>query len=505
MADTGKVFLVGAGPGDPGLLTLKGLRCLQAADLVLYDGLVNPLLLQHTSGVCERTARTRVSSNPDDQLTAQEELNRRLVAEAQAGKTVVRLKGGDPYIFGRGSEEARELVEAGIPFEVVPGITAATASSVYAGISLTHRQSASSVAFVTGHEDPTKPESSLDYQSLADFSGTLVFYMGLARLPQIAARLIQHGKPSDTPACVISRATTPQQRVVDAPLSELPAAVAEAKLPAPSLIVVGECVRQRDSLTWFERKPLFGQRIGITRPAHQAGSAVDLAVELGAQPVLMPTIEITPPEDWADVDAAIGRLDEYNWLIFTSVNGVQSFLGRIWHNGCDLRQLSHLKLAAIGPSTADALAEYHLRADIIPPEYRAESLADALVPHVDGQRVLWAGANRGRAVLTERLQAAGATIDKVVVYQNKDVTEFSPEVTASVAAGELDWIMLSSPSIAENVARLLGAVPSTTRFASISPVTTSAAEKAGLKITVEANEYTIAGVFDAIVGDGARK
>lgn len=501
MSIGGKVFLVGAGPGDPGLLTLKGLQCLKEADVVLYDGLVNPLLLQHTSAACERTARAERGA---DGLMGQDEINRRLVEAAKAGRKVVRLKGGDPYIFGRGSEEARALVDAGIPFEVVPGITAATASSVYAGISLTHRDSASAVAFVTGHEDPAKPESSLDYHTLANFRGTLVFYMGLARLQSIVEALVAHGKPANTPACVISRATTPLQRTVVGELHQLPQLVQQAELHAPSLTVIGECVNQRDSLAWFEHKPLFGQRIGITRPAHQTEGAIQLALDLGAQPVLMPTIEIRPPQDWQSVDAAIERLPEFDWLVFTSVNGVQALLRRIWDLGHDLRRLAGLKLAAIGPATADALAEFHLKADVVPPEYRAEALAAELVPLVADQRILWAGANRGRDILPNELRSAGATVEKVVVYENVDVAQFAPDTIELLERGELDWIMLTSPSIARNVNRLLPAAARAKlgagiRLASISPVTTQAAVEVGLTISAEAQSFTVPGVFDAIM------
>ncbi|HUG89779.1 MAG TPA: uroporphyrinogen-III C-methyltransferase, partial [Planctomycetaceae bacterium] len=255
MSTPATVYLVGAGPGDPGLITLRGLELLRRADLVLYDGLVNPLLLRHTSAECERTCR---SPQPEDRRLAQEDVNRRLIAAARDGRTVVRLKGGDPFIFGRGGEEAAALAAAGIPFEVVPGITAATAAAAYAGISLTHRDLASAVAFITGHEDPAKGETSIDYALLARFDGTLVFYMGLHRLPAIVESLLAHGKPPDTPACVISRGTLPAQRTVEAPLAELAAAVRAAELKPPSLIVVGGCARQRRDIAWFERRPLFG-------------------------------------------------------------------------------------------------------------------------------------------------------------------------------------------------------------------------------------------------------
>lgn len=498
----GKVYLVGAGPGDPGLITLKGIECLQKADLILYDGLVNPLILEHVSSEVERTCRV-ASGCKERRVLQQDEINQRLIEAAQQGKTVVRLKGGDPFIFGRGSEEAVALRNAGIDFEVVPGITAATAAAGYAGISVTHRAHASAVALITGHEDPSKPDSSLDYSVLARFPGTLVFYMGLHKLEQIVASLIQSGKAATTPAAVISRGTTPFQKTVQAQLSDLPAKVREAGLVAPSLIVIGDCVSLRDQISWFEHTPLFGLRIGITRAEEQSEPEIKRALELGAQPVLLPTIEIGPPADWGPVDAAISRLSEYQWLIFTSANGVNYFLNRIWENGLDTRQLSHLKLATIGPSTADALKQFHLRADVIPDQYRAEALAAALKPLVKEQKLLWAGANRGREVLQTELAQVSATVDKVVVYENHDVTAWDAASLQLLESGEVDWVGLSSPSIARNFSRLLSTkarnqVGKSIRLASISPVTTQAASEMGLQIDAEAEEFHWNGIFAAI-------
>jgi uroporphyrinogen III methyltransferase/synthase len=496
----GKVYLVGGGPGDPGLISVRGVECLKLADEVLYDGLVNPLLLRHTHAHCERTCR---SDGPDGRILKQDDINQRLVDAAMAGKTVVRLKGGDPFIFGRGSEEAACLRKHGIEYEIVPGITAATAAGEYAGFSLTHRESASMVTFVTGHEAPDKSGSALDYSQLAASPGTLVFYMGLHHLPQISQSLLDHGKSPDTPTAVISRATTPFQRTIDAPLKEIASEVAEAKLHAPSLIIVGDCVRQREELAWFEERPLFGQKIGITRPADQAEPQIKRAFELGALPVLMPAIEITPIDDWAEVDATLERLSEFDWLIFTSVNGVHALLDRLWNTGGDARQLAGLRIATIGTSTAQALAEYHLQVDLVPDEFRAEALAKALAPHVNGQKVLWARASRGREVLPLELQKSGATVEELVVYQNLDATAFSDEALVAIDAEELNWIGLSSPSIARRIAELLpetarDQLGATLRIASISPVTTAAAKDAGLPVHAEATTFTWDGIFGAI-------
>lgn len=501
MSSVGKVYLVGAGSGDPGLITVRAVECLKRADVVFYDGLVNPLLLRYTSATAERTCRV---NSVDGRALPQGDINRHLVEAALSGKTVVRLKGGDPYLFGRGTEEAAALVAAGIPYEVVPGVSAALAASVYAGMSLTHREFSSAVALVTGHEDPTKTESHLDYTALAQFPGTLVFYMGLHRLEAITDALTQAGKPAETLAAVISRGTWPQQRTVTGTLADIASRVRQAELHAPSLIIVGECVRLRDSLQWFERRPLFGLRIGITRAEAQAYEVIDRVVELGGDPVLMPTIAILPPEDWSQVDACLQRLDGYDWIVFTSANGVRQFFGRLWSQGKDARRLGQAKLAAIGSGTVAALAEFHLQADLVPESFRAEALADVLKPHVAGKRVLWARASRGRDVLPTELRAAGADLEEVVVYQNVDVPALPESVIADIEQGRLQWIGLSSPSIARNLADKLtpaarARLGHEVKLASISPVTTAAAQEVGLPISVEATVYTWEGILDAIV------
>ena len=497
----GCVYLVGAGPGDPGLITVRGEQLLRRADLVLYDGLVNPLLLRATHASAERTCRV---SSPDGRHLPQEEINQRLIDAARLGKTVVRLKQGDPFIFGRGTEEAAALAAAGIPYEVVPGITAATAAAVYAGLSLTHREFSSAVAFITGHEDPTKTANALDYAALAQFPGTLVFYMGLHRLPAIAEALIEHGKPASTPVAVISKATLPVQRIVTGTLANISSLTAAAGLKPPSLVVVGNCVELREKTQWFEQRPLFGRRIGITRAATQADETANRALELGAQPLFLPTIQISPPSTWEDVDEILERLDEFDWLIFTSVNGVNSFFERLWATGRDLRSLASAQIAVIGSSTGAALEQWSLRPDLVPQDFRGEALAAALGPLVAGKRVLWVRASRGRDVLPEALTASGAELEQIVVYQNEDVAAFPPEVQQSLCNGEVDWIGLSSPSIARNLKALLPAeawphVGTRLRFAAISPVTASAAAQVGLPVAAVAKTYTWEGLFEAII------
>ena len=508
---TGKVYLVGAGPGDPGLITLRGVECLKLADVVLYDGLVNPLLLRHTQAAAERSCRVE---GPGGRYLDQAESNRKLVELALSGKTVVRLKGGDPFVFGRGSEEAATLAAAGIPFEIVPGITAAVAASAYAGISVTHRDHASAVAFVTGHQtDPDGP-GGLDYAALAAFPGTLVFYMGLHRVARIAAALIAHGKPAETPAAVICRGTWPDQRVVQAPLAELAEVVREAGLHPPSMILVGGCVELSRQLDWIKAaRPLLGQRIGIARAEGQVDELIPLLTNLGAEPVLMPTIEIGPAPDQAAVDAALDRLtggavgappqSRYDWLVFTSANGVRSLLDRLWSRGLDARSLGATRIAVIGDGTAAALAPYGLRADLIPETFRAEGLVASLAPLVRDARILWARATRGRDVLKTGLVAAGATVDEVVVYANGDTEAWPAEIVTRLERNEVDWICLSSPSIAQGVARLLPVAArerlgKSLRLASISPVTTAAATAVGLPIATEATRHDWRGLLEAI-------
>lgn len=486
----GKVYLVGAGPGDPGLLTLKGQRCLAEADLVLYDGLVNPSILRHTRAVAERTSRMQ---GPDGKRLNQEEINRQLVEAGLAGKTVVRLKGGDPYIFGRGTEEAEALRAAGVPFEVVPGVTAATAAGEYAGISVTHRRLASAVAFITGHEDPTKP-GVLDYAAIAKFPGTLVFYMGLARLPAITESLLQHGLNADTPACVVSRASRARQRTVVSTVAEIATKVKEAELPAPSLIIIGACATQHESLQWFELQPLFGQRIAVTRASDQAESTVQLIHRLGGEAVMMPLLEVSEVEDNTAFESAMNRRYGFNWLAFTSSNGVRHFFSKLTQHGYDARDLFELKIAVVGSSTAEVLSEFSIKADLIAEQQNAEGLAESLLA-TNATGVLWVRGDRGRSTLADLLQASGSTCEELVVYESTDC-EISLTTKAEIESGDIDWIPLASPAMARHVANFN--ILKETRIASISPLTTQAANESGLTVHAEATEYSWSGLIQAI-------
>ncbi len=379
MAGPGKVYLVGAGPGEPGLLTRRGEAVLSRADVVVYDHLASARLLD----LAARDALRICAGKSVGHCTmTQDRIHEVLIEHARLGRSVVRLKGGDPLIFGRGAEEAAALRAAGIPFEIVPGVTAGVGATAYSGIPVTHRSLASAVAFVTGHTDPESAEAGagLDWAALARFPGTLVVYMGVTHLAAICRALIREGKPIETPAAIIESGTLPGQRTRVAKLATIAEAAQQSDIRPPALLVVGAVVAMRDQLDWYESLPLFGQRILVTRPAHEASRAAAVLEALGAEAILAPTVEIRPISDPRPLDEAIARLGEFHWLVFTSSSGVRFFLERLQHSGRDLRALGHLQIATIGPATAETLAEYHLRADLVPESYRSESLAAALAP-----------------------------------------------------------------------------------------------------------------------------
>jgi uroporphyrinogen III methyltransferase/synthase len=496
-----QVFLVGAGPGHPGLLTLRAVECLGRADLVLYDQLVPSQLLKHAPAHAERIS---VGELPGCHPERWPHVHAAVIAAARQGKRVVRLKGGDPFIFGRGGEEAEALRQAGIAYEIVPGVTAGSGAAAYAGIPLTHRLYASAVAFVTGHEHPGKPGSLLDWEALARFPGTLVIYMGMARLTQIVQALIEQGKDPASPAAAIRHASTGNQRTVEAPLRELPAAVRSAGLKAPAVVLIGPVVSLRQQLAWFEQRPLFGKRVLVTRPRHQAGELVDRLEQLGAVPLTLPAIEIRQPADWEPVDRALASLAAYHWLVFTSANGVHALFGRLRQRGLDLRAVAQLRLAAIGPATAAALRQYLLEPDVIPCEYRSESLAAALKEQVAGQRVLLARADRGRELLREEL-AAVSTVDQVAVYSQVDALEADSEMLEVLRQGQIDYVTVTSSNIARAFVRALDASSRArieageVQLVSISPVTSATIRELGLPVAGEAVEYTAVGLVDILI------
>ncbi|MGL4553651.1 MAG: uroporphyrinogen-III C-methyltransferase [Gemmataceae bacterium] len=496
---THPVALVGAGPGHPGLLTVRAAELLSRADYVLYDRLVPEALLCRCRPDAERVC---VEQLPGEHAQRYPHIHATLIAAARAGRRVVRLKGGDPFVFGRGAEEAQALRAAGVPFEVVPGVTAGLGATAFAGIPATHRRHASAVAFVTGHEYPGKEGSRLDWPALAAFPGTLVFYMGVTRLASLADALTLGGKPADTPAAMVQQGTTGRQRTVVATLGTLAEAATREGVRPPALVVVGEVVGLRDEVSWFERLPLFGRCVLVTRPRGQADGMAARVAELGGEAVLLPVVDVAAPASYAEIDAAIDRVGAYQWLVFTSVNGVAFFLGRLRARGKDMRALAGAKLAAIGPATADALRGFHLEPDLVPEEYNSEGLVAALRDRVAGTRVLLARADRGLELLRDELGKVAA-VEQIAVYRQTDEVPDGPGL-AMLRAGEIDLVSLTSSNIAKGLAAALGeegrghVASGRTRLVSISPRTTAAARACGLGVAAEAERYTTEGVLEAM-------
>ncbi len=499
----GRVSLVGAGPGDPGLLTLRGRRCLEQCDVVVYDNLSNPALLAHTRADAEIVFTGKHGSGV--RLT-QEEISAIVLDRARAGKWVVRLKGGDPFVFGRGGEEALECVGAGIPFEVVPGVTSAIAAPAYAGIPLTHRDLASTVTFVTGHEsDKPADLSGVPWRELAVRGGTLVLFMSVLQLERNLRALVDAGLAESTPAAAIRWGTTARQEVLIATAATLPDLARRHRLRPPAVVVLGDVVMLAPELRWFESRPLFGKRIVVTRPRAQASAFAALLEEQGAEVITLPTIATVPPKSWDPVDAALARLDRYAWLVLTSQNGVAMFFDRLRARGRDVRELAGVRVAAIGPQTAAAIAERGLRVALTPREYRAEAVADALIADgVAGRRLLLARAAAARTILPERLAAAGAVVDEVALYE----TIVPPEAAAAAAifAGERkpDLVTFTSSSTVTNfaglfpghdVSRILAGVA----VGCIGPITAATARELGVTVDVEPREYTVPAFAAAIV------
>ncbi|MCA1960276.1 MAG: uroporphyrinogen-III C-methyltransferase [Desulfomonile sp.] len=500
----GTVFLVGAGPGDPGLITVKGLEIIRTADVIIYDYLASPELLQEARADAELVY---VGKKGSDHTFEQEEINELLVQTARAGKNVARLKGGDPYVFGRGGEEAEELVRAGVPFEVVPGVTSAVAAPAYAGIPVTHRDHASMVTFITGHESATKEGSSRDWEVLARNPGTLVFLMGVKNLPEISASLITHGKAPDTPAALIRWGTTPDQVSVISTLEKIPATAKVHGVKPPAVLVVGSVVSLRDTLGWFQRKPLFGKRILITRSRSQSRGMADRIAAAGGRPILFPAISLEPPEDFGPLDSCIGRIDEYDWVIFTSVNGVERFFQRYFALGRDIRDMAGPRIGSIGPVTAGALRKLGLRVDLLAKEFRAEGILDQLqIEGVSGKRFLIPRAEKAREILPEQIQSMGGLVDLVPVYRTVPPRDGRiDEVRAMLKERRLDAVTFTSSSTVTHFVEMLGAadIGNLTEgiiMASIGPITSSTMRESGLPVHIEAAEYTVDGLVRAIVG-----
>ncbi len=500
----GIVYLVGAGPGDPGLLTIKARKCLQQAEVVVYDYLANPAFLDFTR---EGAELVYVGKKAGAHTLSQDEINRLIVDLARKGKRVVRLKGGDPFIFGRGGEEAEELAAAGIPFEVVPGVTSAVAVPAYAGIPLTHRDMTASVAFITGHEDPSKQETSIAWDRLATGVGTLVFLMGVGNLPKIVDRLLAHGRATDTPVAVIRRGTVSQQRTVTGPLKDIARIVQDERIEPPAIIVVGEVVSLRERLNWYERRPLFGRRIVVTRAREQASAFMARLSELGAECIQFPTIRVVPPESWEPLDQAIQDLGTYGWLLFTSVNGVRFFFHRLEAAEKDARHLGGIRVGAIGPATADALKAHGIRPDLMPQEYRAESVVEALgCEPLEGVRVLLPRAETAREVLPEELRLRGAIVDVLPAYRTVKPGRDTAQIRTMLKRGKIDLITFTSSSTVTNFAGMFEGDAASLRewmqrtsVACIGPITANTAAELGFSVDLVPSSYTIDSLIKAVL------
>lgn len=490
--------LVGAGPGDPGLITAAALSWIAQADTVLYDRLANPSFLTHCRDDAELIY---VGKGPGAHAMPQDKINELLVKKTAEGNLVVRLKGGDPLIFGRGGEEADALVDAGLPFRIVPGVTAAIAAGACAGIPLTDRRLASTVTFITGHEDPTKDESVINYDALAGLD-TLVFYMGVGNLPAIASRLISSGRPADTPIALVQNATHPTQRTVVATLATAAEAAKTNNVRPPTLLIVGNVVTLQEKLAWKDKLPLFGQTILVTRTREQASKLTDQLVTCGANVIECPTIEVKPPEDFAGLDKALGEIATFDWLVLTSPNGVHGLLARMRQLGLDGRSLGKVRIAAVGPATADLLDENFLHPDLMPETFTTQALGEALAAKAGkGAKVLLARADIATNELPETLRAAGAEVTEAVAYRTIRPAGLPDDAVSALTEGKVDWVTFTSSSTAENFLALVkGADVAALKLASIGPVTTETIRAAGLAPTVEANKHTIPGLVEAIVG-----
>jgi uroporphyrinogen III methyltransferase / synthase len=490
------VYLVGAGPGDPGLMTRRSLELIACADAILHDRLIPPGALD---GAREDAELVYVGKQPGGHTMRQEEINELLVKLGSEGKRVVRLKGGDPFVFGRGGEEAQALREAGVPFEVVPGVTAGVAAPAYAGIPVTHRDQASAVAFITGHEDPDKPDTAIDWYALAAFPGTLVFYMGVGNIEAIARRLIEAGRPENEHVAVVERGTLPGQRTVTGVLADIDKRVADAAVRPPAITLVGPVAKLREQLAWVEERPLHGRSVVVTRARAQASGLAAQLATLGADVVETPAIRIEPRPVAGEVRAAAEAIGEYALVCVTSPNGASLLMDALAEIGKDARALSGATVAAIGPGTAGELASRGIRADIVPERSVAEALVEALehVP-VTGRRVLVARAAEARDLLPDALRERGAEVDVVALYDTRAEPLSEQQLEKAAAA---DYLTFTSSSTVRFFIEAGGRVGNGTRVVSIGPVTSETARELGLPLHVEAERHDIPGLVDALLED----
>jgi uroporphyrinogen III methyltransferase / synthase len=495
----GIVYLVGAGPGDPGLMTRRSLELIEQADAILYDRLIPEGAL---AGAREDADLRYVGKEPGGHSMEQEEINALLVQLGREGKRVVRLKGGDSFFFGRGGEEAQALAAAGVPFEVVPGVTAGVAAPAYAGIPVTHRDDASAVAFVTGHEDPKKPESALDYAALAAFPGTLVLYMGVKHLGTIAERLIAKGRPADQPVAVVERGTHAEQRAVTATLGTIAERVASEGIKAPAITLIGDVARLRDELAWLEQRPLHGRTVVVTRARAQASGLARRLGELGARVIETPAIRIVPRPVAGEVRAAAEAIEEYALVCLTSPNGAELLMEALFEVGKDARALAGATVAAIGPGTAAALRRNGVVADVVPERSVAEGLIEALADTpVEGRRVLVARAAEAREVLPDALRERGAEVDVLALYD----TVAEPLAKADrETVRQADYVTFTASSTVKFFVDAAGPLGEDARVVSIGPVTSGTARELGLTVHVEAERHDIGGLVEALLEDAGK-
>jgi uroporphyrinogen III methyltransferase / synthase len=493
----GKVFLVGAGPGDLGLVTLRAKELIEQADVIIYDHLVNPEMLGWAGDDAEIIF---AGKRPREHALSQDKINALIVDKAREGKRVVRLKGGDPFVFGRGAEEAQAAVGAGVEFEIVPGITSAIAGPAYAGIPVTHRAQNSHVTFFTGHEDPTKTESSVDFAALARLGGTQVMLMGVERIEAIAQEMMAHGVRGDLPVALIRWATTGRQETLTGRLDDIAKRVTEAHFEAPAVAVFGEVVSLREDLKWYEERPLFGKRIVVTRTRKQAGELSEKLRALGADVYELPTIRIEPPSDLREFAELVQDAHAYDWIVFTSPNGVTAFFDIFFKLYDDAREIGGAKIAAIGPATAQRIRDYHLHVDVQPDEFVAEALAREFkkLGGIENLRILVARAEKARDVLAKQLADLGAIVDEGFAYRTVPETRDTTEARHRLLEEGADLITFTSSSTVENFLALGLPWPNGLQVASIGPITSKTAREHNLKVDVEACRHDIDGLVDAI-------
>ncbi|MFQ6082862.1 MAG: uroporphyrinogen-III C-methyltransferase [Candidatus Aminicenantia bacterium] len=492
----GKVYLIGAGPGDPELISVKGLKYLKRADVVVYDNLVNKKLLRNVKNGAEVIY---VGKESGQHTLDQELINKFLIEKAKKGKVVVRLKGGDPFIFGRGGEEALALSESGVKFEIIPGITAATAVPVCAGIPVTHRGITSTVAFITGHETPLKDESHIEWSKISTGIGTLIFFMGVKNLKNIVDNLIKYGRDKNTPVAIVRWGTLPEQKVITAMLKDIVQIAEKEEIKPPALIIIGEVVKLREKLNWFESKPLFGKKIIVTRSRTQASKLVDLLEEYGAEAIEVPTIKFEYPEKSNSLDEVINQIKKFEWLIFTSVNGVKSFFKRFFSLK-DIRELSGIKIACIGPATKNEIESFYLKVDFQPSKYVAECFTEEFVKKNDvkNKNILLIRADEARDYIEKELINSGANVTSVVGYRTLPEDSKSSEIMEIFERGEVDWVTFTSSSTVRNFFNIYQGSKKF-KIASIGPITSRTIMELGFSPDVEAEEHTIPGLVKAIL------